>query len=420
LSSAAREHRRVVISGVGLVSCFGTEVTEFWEAIQEGRSGVRNITLFDASDYPCQIAAEIPDFDPTEFIPFKEARRMSRASQVALVAAKKGVQDAGLELPFSQPERVGVYFGTAIGGWEKAYEGLKVFENDGLRRVNPFVLPATLPNMPAFHITENFQALGPNATFTTACATGTQTVGEAFHSIQRGRADIIIVGAAEALIQPYTMGGFASMRAVPVNYNDRPTEASRPFNIDREGFVFSEGGACLILETLEHARERKAKIYAEVIGYGSSSDAFHVAAPDPTAAGAVRTMKMAIEDAQIETQDISYINAHGTSTPANDATETKAIKELFGDYAYKVPISSTKSMVGHAMGASGAVEAIVCALTVQNDIIHPTINYVNPDPELDLDYVPNVKRSAQVNIALSNSFGLGGQNACLLIKKFDD
>jgi beta-ketoacyl-acyl-carrier-protein synthase II len=405
---------------MGLVSCFGTEVADFWEAIQEGRSGIRNITLFDASDYPCQIAAEIPDFDPTEFIPFKEARRMSRASQVALVAAMQGVKDAGLEQPFDQPERVGVYFGTAIGGWEKAYEGLQVFERDGLRRVNPFVLPATLPNMPAFHITEKFQALGPNATFTTACATGTQTVGEAFHSIQRGRADIIIVGAAEALIQPYTMGGFASMRAVPVNYNDRPTEASRPFNIDREGFVFSEGGACLILETLEHARDRKAKIYAEVIGYGSSSDAFHVAAPDPTAAGAVRTMRMAIDDAQIEPQDISYINAHGTSTPANDATETKAIKEVFGDLAYDVPISSTKSMVGHAMGASGAVEAIVCALTVQNDIIHPTINYVNPDPELDLDYVPNEKRSAQVNIALSNSFGLGGQNACLLVKKFED
>jgi beta-ketoacyl-acyl-carrier-protein synthase II len=420
LATGRNKERRVVITGIGLLTCLGSEIQEFWNALLEGKSGVRQITHFDASELPCQIAGEIQDFEPTDYIEYKEARRMSRASQVALTAAKKAIEDSGLELPFEQPERVGVYFGTAIGGWERAYEGLRVFEDRGLGRVNPFVLPSTLPNMPAFHITESFQALGPNSTITTACATGTQTVGEAFHAILHGRADVIIVGAAEALIQPYTIGGFSSMRALPTSFNDRPSEASRPFERDREGFIFSEGGASLIVESLEHAQARGARIYAEVIGYASSSDAFHVAAPDPSAAGAIRTMKMAIADAGIKADDISYINAHGTSTPANDATETKAIKELLGDHAYSIPISSTKSMIGHAMGASGAIEAIVCALTVKHDVIHPTINYENPDPELDLDYVPNQKRAAQVEIALSNSFGLGGQDACLLIKKFGE
>jgi beta-ketoacyl-acyl-carrier-protein synthase II len=398
----------------------GSEINEFWNALLAGTSGVRQITQFDASEMPCQIAGEIQDFDPTEYIEYKEARRMSRASQVAIAAAIKAVDDSGLALPFQRPERAGVYFGTAIGGWERAYDGLKVFEERGLARVNPFVLPSTLPNMPAFHITEKFQALGPNTTITTACASGTQTVGEAYHAILHGRADVIIATAAEALIQPYTIGGFSSMRALPTSFNENPSKASRPFDRDREGFIFSEGAASLILESLEHAQARGAKIYAEVIGYASSSDAYHVAAPDPSAAGAIRTMKLAIDDAGITPKAISYINAHGTSTPANDATETKAIKELFGERAYEIPISSTKSMIGHAMGASGAIEAIVCALTVKNDIIHPTINYENPDPELDLDYVPNQERAVEVDIALSNSFGLGGQDACLLIKKYGE
>jgi 3-oxoacyl-[acyl-carrier-protein] synthase II len=411
--------RRVVITGVGLITCLGQEVESFWQALLAGKSGIQGISSFDAGDLPCKIAGEIPEFDPTDFMPAKEARRMARNSQMALGAAMLAVEDAELALALKDPERVGVYFGTAIGGLERGVEGIRVLKERGLAKVNPFYLPSTLPNMAAFHVTHHFKALGPNSTITTACATGTQTVGEAAQAIRNGWADVIIAGGTEAMIQDFVVAGFSAMRALPVNFNEEPQRASRPFDLLREGFVFAEGAGCVILESLEHAQARDARIYAEVTGFASSGDAFHIAAPDPDGHGAIRTMQRALEDAGIQPDQVSYINAHGTSTPANDATETKAIKNVFGDYAHRVPISSTKSMLGHAMGASGTIEAIVCALSIHYQEIHPTINYENPDPELDLDYVPHQPRKAEVKIVLSNSFGLGGQNACLVLNQLE-
>jgi beta-ketoacyl-acyl-carrier-protein synthase II len=344
---------------------------------------------------------------------------MSRASQIIYAASKMAMEDSKLTIPFAEPERVGVYFGTAIGGIERAAEGLQVFRTKGLSRINPFILPSALPNMPAFHVTSEFKALGPNSTIATACATGTQTVGEATHAIRMGRADVIISGSAEAIIQDFIFAGFSTMRALPTSFNDEPERASRPFDAKREGFVLSEGAACLILENLDHARSRGAHIYAEIVGYASSSDAYNIALPDPDAKGAIRTMRWAIEDAGISPTQISYINAHGTSTLANDSAETFAIKNLFGEDAYRIPISSTKSMIGHAMGASGSIETVVCALSLQRGLIHPTINYEYPDPELDLDYVPNQAREQSLDYAMSNSFGLGGQNACIVLKRME-
>ena len=409
----------VVITGIGMVTCLGSNKETFWNSILQGKSGIRKITQFDSSDLPCQIAGEIPNFDPSQYMPAKEARRISRSSQIGLTAAITAMDDAALPQENVKPERVGVYFGTAIGGWDRGMEGVYALREKGLSKVNPFVLPATLANMPAFHVAKHFGAHGPNITISTACATGTQTVGEAAQAIRNGWADVIIAGATDALITDYMIGGFSAMRAIPTSFNDSPGKASRPFDEKREGFVYSEGSACLVLESLDHAKNRGAMIYSEVAGYASSSDAFHIAAPDPGGEGAVRAMNLAIQNAGVHHEEIDYINAHGTSTPANDATETAAIKKLFGDHAYQIPISSTKSMVGHAMGASGAIEAIACALTLHNGVIHPTINYENPDPELDLDYVPNESRQVQVNTILSNSFGLGGQNACLILKRWE-
>ncbi|OGO17667.1 MAG: beta-ketoacyl-[acyl-carrier-protein] synthase II [Chloroflexi bacterium RBG_16_48_8] len=411
---------RIVITGLGVLTPLGSDLTSFWDALIRGESGVRRITQFDASDLPCQIAGEVLDYHPEEYMPLKEARRLSRASQLGLAAAQKAISDSGLKIPFTNPERVGVYFGTGIGGFERAIEGVNELEKKGLARLNPFYLPSAIPNMPAFHVTQTFGALGPNSTITTACATGTQAVGEAAQVIRCNRADILICGGVEAMIQHFAIAGFCSMRALPTSFNDNPSEASRPFDAKREGFVFSEGAACLILERLDHALERKAHIYAEVAGYASSSDGFHIAAPDPEAKGPIRTMKWALEDAEISVAEIDYINAHGTSTLSNDSVETLAIKQLFGERAYSIPISSTKSMIGHAMGGSGAIEAAVCALTIEKQMIHPTINYEFPDPECDLDYVPNHARKAEVKTALSNSFGLGSQNACLVFRKVNE
>ena len=414
---------RIVITGLGAISPLGLTTAEFWDGLVAGRSGITRITQFDPSGLPCHIAGEVKNFDPKLYMDFKEARRISRSSQMAIAAAKEALTDAGLGgsngTRFGDPERVGVVFGTAIGGLEKADEGMTALRTQGYSKVNPFTVPAMVPNMPAHHISQNYQTLGPLTTIVTACASGTQAVGEAAELIRRGAADIVVTGGVEATIKDFAIGGFSSMRALPVSYNDRPEQASRPFTMDREGFVFSEGCAVLILEELEHARARGAQIYAEIIGQASSSDAYHMAAPDPTAEGAVRAMRWALADAGKTTEDIDYINAHGTSTPANDAGETLAIKKLFGERAYSVPISSTKSMIGHPMGAAGAFEAIACAMTLKTGIIHPTINYENPDPECDLDYVPNTAREAAVRTTLSNSFGLGGQNACLVLSKFE-
>ena len=409
---------RVVITGLGAVSALGSSVKQLWEGLVNGRSGIRRITMFDPSDLPCQIAGEIPDFDPKAYMPSKETRRISRSAQIGLASAVQAFADAGYDGTVPDPERTGVIFGTAMGGLEHLIDGIEIYKERGLERVNPFVLPGGIPNLSAFLIAQRFQCLGPNATIVTACATGTQTIGEAAATIQRGLADVMIAGGTEALVRDFSIAGFSAMRALPVNYNDNPTQASRPFDTAREGFVFSEGAAALVLERLDHALERGAEIYAEVLGYASSSDGYHIAAPHPDGAGAIRTMKWALDDAGITPDEVDYINAHGSSTPLNDTMETSAIKAVFGDRAYKIPVSSTKSMLGHAMGASGTLEAIACTLTVKNNLIHPTINLENPDPECDLDYVPNQARQAEVRVALSNSFGLGGQNACILIKSY--
>ena len=412
-------NRRVVITGMGAVSVLGTGLRKFWDGLIAGRSGIRKITQFDASAMPCQIAGEVPDFDPEQFLDRKEARRMARSSQMALAAAKMALEDAGISLPVQDKERTGVSFGTSIGGLEKFDEGITTLRTQGLARVNPFTIPLGLPNVPAFLISQQFQCLGPNSTVATACATGTQAVGDAFELIRHGRADVIVSGGTEALVTDFAIAGFCAMRALPVNYNDNPQAASRPFNIDREGFVFSEGSGVLILEELDHALKRNARIYAEVLGHASSCDGYNLAAPDPEGAGAIRAMRWALADANTKPEEVDYINAHGTSTPLNDAGETKSIKKVFGSHAYKVAISSIKSMIGHALGASGALEAIACALTIYESTIPPTINYFNPDPALDLDYVPNKARSQEVRVTLSNSFGLGGQNACLVLKKYE-
>jgi 3-oxoacyl-[acyl-carrier-protein] synthase II len=412
------ERKRVVITGMGAVSVIGTGLQAYWEGLKAGKSGIRRITQFDASKMPCQIAGEIPDFNPELYMERKEARRVPRSAQVGFAAAKLAVEDAGLTAPLSDPERCGVAFGTAIGGLDRANDGIDTIRNQGYDRLNPFVVPTSLPNTSAYLISQAFQCLGPTTTIGTACATGTQTVGEGLEIIRRGAADLVIVGGTEGLIADFAIGGFSAMRALPINYNDDPERASRPFDKNREGFVYSEGSGVLVLESLEHALARNARIYAEVAGQASSSDGFHMAQPDPNAAGPIRAMKWAIADAGLTAEQIDYINAHGTSTPLNDLTETRAIKAVFGDYAYKVAISSIKSMLGHAMGASGALETIASAMTIYEGVIPPTINYETPDPELDLDYVPNVARKQAVNIALSNSFGLGGQNACVVLKKF--
>lgn len=412
-------HPRVVITGLGAITPLGLTVKEFWEGLISGRSGIARITQFDASNLPCQIAGEVKGFDPKQYMDGKEARRISRCAQLGVATAREALQDAGLAGGFPDPERVGVLFGTAIGGLDKLDEGMTTLRKFGYNKVSPFSVPSSVPNMPAHHISQMYHTLGPLNTVVTACASGTQAVGEAAELIRRGAADVVLTGGVEASITDVAIGGFAAMRALPTSFNDAPEKSSRPFTKNREGFIYSEGCAVLVLEKLEHARARGARIYAEVLGHASSSDAYHMAAPDPTAAGAIRAMRWALQDAGIAPTEVNYINAHGTSTPANDAGETRAIKQVLGEYAYNVPVSSTKSMIGHPMGAAGALEAIACTLTITHGLIHPTINYDEPDPECDLDYVPNVARPAEVTVTLSNSFGLGGQNACLVLKKFE-
>ena len=411
---------RVVITGLGAISPLGSSIDLYWNGLINGLSGIRRITQFDATDFPCQIAGEIPDFEPELYLERKEARRIPRSAQIALASAIQAVKDAGLPEIMPNKERSGVVFGTAIGGVDKLDEGITTLRTQGLSRVNPFIIPSGISNLSAFLIARQFQCLGPNCTIVTACATGTQTIGEAAELIRRGAVDVVIAGGTEALIQDYSIAGFCAMRALPINYNDNPQAASRPFDAKREGFILSEGAAAVVVESLEHALARGAHIYAEIAGHASSTDAFHIAQPDPDAAGPIRAMRWALADAGLSPHQIDYVNAHGTSTPLNDPTETRAIKSVFGDHAYKLAISSTKSMIGHAMGASGTLEAVACVLTIEHGIIPPTINYTYPDPECDLDYIPNHAQKRTINTTLSNSFGLGGQNACLVLKKYYD
>jgi beta-ketoacyl-acyl-carrier-protein synthase II len=410
---------RVVITGLGAISPLGLTAQEFWDGLIQGRSGIGRISQFDASALPCQIAGEIKGFDPRNFIDTKEARRLARCSQVAIATAQEAIADAGYAQGFPDPECVGVVMGTAIGGLDKVDEGAHTLRKHGHARVSPFSVPESVSNMPAHHVSKTYRALGPLTTIVTACASGTQAVGEAAELIRRGHAEVVITGGVEAFISDLTIAGFVAMRAMPTSFNEAPERASRPFDKDREGFVFSEGCAILIVERLEHALARGARIYAEVLGHASSSDAYHVAAPDPSGAGAIRAMTWALKHAGVTPDAVDYINAHGSSTPLNDAGETLAIKSVFGEHAYNIPISSTKSMIGHPMGAAGALEAMACALTIHHGLIHPTINYETLDPACDLDYVPNVARRADIRTALSNSFGLGGQNACLVLRKYE-
>jgi len=409
---------KVVITGLGAISPLGASLEQYWDGLRQGNSGIRRITHFDASEMPCQIAGEVPDFNVEIYIDRKEARRTARASQLALAAATQAVVDSGLTEGMPEPERSGVVFGTAVGGGEKVSEGIVTLHKSGPAKVSPFMMPVGIPNISAFLIAHRFQCLGPNNTISTACATGTQAIGESAELIRRGAADVVITGGTDALVIDWAIASFSAMHALPVHFNDQPERASRPFDSNREGFVLAEGAGALVLESEEHAKARGARIYAEVAGHASSADAYHFAVPGPDGLGPVRAMRWALQDAGLPPEAVDYINAHGSSTPLNDAIETKAIKALFGEHAYKLAVSSTKSMIGHPMGAAGALEAMACILAIHRGWIAPTTNYEFPDPECDLDYVPNRARQAEVKVTLSNSFGLGGQNACLVLKKY--
>ncbi|EGL18231.1 MULTISPECIES: beta-ketoacyl-ACP synthase II [unclassified Paenibacillus] len=407
---------RVVITGLGVMSSLGQEVDTFWGNLLAGKSGVSAIESFDVSEYPTRIAASVKDFNPEDYIDKREARRMDRFVQFAVAASINALKSSGLNIQEdTDPERVGVYVGSGIGGLSTWEEQHKILLEKGPKRVSPFFIPMMIANMASGQISMITGAKGPNSTAVTACATGTHSIGDSFKLIQRGDADVMICGGAEATISPTGVAGFCALRAMSTR-NDEPEKASRPFDTGRDGFVMGEGAGVLVLESLEHAQKRGAHIYAEVIGYGMSGDAHHMTEPDPD--GAARCMVKAIKDAGIAPEEIDYINAHGTSTPVGDKSETTAIKKALGEHAYKVAVSSTKSMTGHLLGAAGGVEAVICGLTLENGIIPPTINLDDQDPECDLDYVPNVPRKSDVQVAMSNSFGFGGHNATIILKKY--
>ncbi|MEW6580623.1 MAG: beta-ketoacyl-ACP synthase II [Chloroflexota bacterium] len=405
---------RVVITGMGAVTPLG-RFPEYWEKLKAGISGVRRIQSFDPSDLEVQIAGEVLDFDPTEYIESKEARRMGRPAQFAVTAAMDALKDAGLTVEDIEPirERVAVDFGSSLGAHDLAQQASFGFRTKG-RRPGPFSLIESIPNIPAHHVSRVLGALGPLVCLSTACATGTHSIGDAMNLIRYGKADMVVTGGVEAMILDYGIAGFISMKGLATGYNDNPDKASRPFDLNRNGFVFSEGAGAMILETLERAIKRGARIYAEVLGMAASSDAYHVAAPEPTGLGAANAMRWAIQDAGLDPDKIDYVNTHGSSTQANDAVETRAMKQVFKDHAYKLAANSTKSMLGHLLGGAGAVEGIATVMSLFEQILHPTINLETPDPECDLDYVPNEARDAKLTFAMSNSFGLGGQNACVV------
>jgi 3-oxoacyl-[acyl-carrier-protein] synthase II len=411
--------RRVVITGIGAVSALGN-AHALWDGVVSGRSGITQIETLDVPHSPVRIAGEVKNFEASDLIERKELRRMGRASQFAVTAADDAVRDAGLTASdiFNMGERVGVVVGTSLGSHEMSEQATYKYKTSNYRKPNPLSLISALPNMPSHYISRYLGALGPISTPSTACAAGTQSIGEASDFIKMNRADIMIAGGVEAILQDYTLAGFEAMNALAKGYEDNPTEASRPFDLNRTGFVFSEGCGIVVLENLSHALRRGARIYGEVLGYSSSSDAYHVAALDPEGRGAIRAMKWALEDAHIAPQAIDYINAHGTGTPANDLMETIAIKEVFKEHAYKMIISSTKGALGHALASSGALEVIICVKALQEKMIPPTINLNTPDPECDLDYTPNIARPYDdLRYVLSNSFGLGGQNASIVLGK---
>ena len=411
--------RRVVVTGVGLVSPLGIGTEETWRAILEGRSGVGPITAFDASGFATRIAAEVKGFEPEKFIERKELKRMGRFIQFAIAAADFALKASGLKITPENSERVGVYIGSGIGGFEiieREFEALLVY---GPRRISPFFIPATIINLAAGYVSIRWGAKGPNSATATACTTGAHAIGDSFKIIQRGDADVMICGGSEAPICRMGIGGFSAMRALSTR-NDEPERASRPWDKLRDGFVVGEGAGLLILEELEHARRRGAPILAEIVGYGMSGDAYHITAPCEDGDGAYRVMRNALRDAGIEPTQVQYINAHGTSTDVGDRIETLAIKRCFGEHAYKLAVSSTKSMTGHLLGGAGGLEAGITVLAIRDQIAPPTINYEVPDPECDLDYVPNKARPMRIEYAMSNSFGFGGTNGCLVFKRYTD
>ncbi|MBN1875316.1 MAG: beta-ketoacyl-ACP synthase II [Anaerolineae bacterium] len=410
---------RVVITGIGAVTPLGLTARETWDKLLAGISGIGPIQAFNPSHLPVRIAGEVKNFDPNRYIARKEARRMARCSQLAAAAAQMALADGSLSVPVADAERVGTVIGVGMGGLDWALHHSRKFWEQGLLGASPFALASSLPNMPSYHVSLLAGAMGPITTPVAACATGCQAIGEAMEMIRLGRADVMIAGGAEGLVHEIPIAGFAVMRALSQR-NDEPERASRPFDKDRDGFVFAEGAGVVILERLEHALARGAHIYAEVAGYAFSSDAYHIAQPDPEGQGAQRAMRWALADAGVAPGDVDYVNAHGTGTPLNDAVETRAIKQVFGEHAYRLVINSTKSMIGHTMGGAGAIEAIVTALSLQEGVMHPTANLETPDPECDLDYIPGGVRCLEARVALKNAFGFGGQNACLVLRKWEN
>ncbi len=409
--------RRVVITGLGLVTPLGTGVENAWKAICAGESGITRITRFDPTRYDAQIAGEVKDFDPARFIEKKEIKKMDTFIHYAVGAAQLAVDDAGLKVKPEEATKVGVYIGSGIGGLGSIEHYHEVLKDKGPGRVSPFFIPMTIINLASGQVAIRIGAKGPNSCAVTACATGNHCIGDAYRLIQRGDADVMVAGGAEAAVTPLGVAGFASAKALSFR-NDAPTKASRPFDKDRDGFVLGEGAGVVVIEELTHALQRGVRIYGEIIGYGMNSDAYHITAPPEAGEGAVRCMELALKDAGIQRDQIGYINAHGTSTMA-DTIETRAIKRVFGEHAFRIPVSSTKSMTGHLLGAAGGIEAVFSVLALYHGILPPTINLDNPDPACDLDYVPNKARPAAIQIALSNSFGFGGVNACLIFKRLD-
>ncbi len=411
--------RRVVVTGVGLVTPLGVGIANVWQRILNGESGISHITRFDASRHDTKIAGQVEGFNPDEYISPKEIKRMDLFIQYALAASKIAVQDAGLDMNEEEADRVGVVVGTGLGGLPTLEKYHSILLERGPGRISPFFIPMLIANEAPGHVAIQHGMKGPNLSIVTACATGAHSIGESCRIIQYGDADVMVAGGTEANLTPLTVGGFNAMKALSTR-NEQPEKASRPFEKDRDGFVVAEGSGIMILEELEHARRRGARIYAELVGYGYNGDAYHITAPSPDGEGFIRCMKMALRDASLSEDEVDYINAHGTSTELNDATETIAIKAVFGDRAYKLPVSSTKSMVGHLLGAAGAVEGIFSVLSIRDGICPPTINYETPDPACDLDYVPNKARKHDVRVAMSNAFGFGGTNSTLLFKRMED
>ena len=409
--------RRVVVTGLGVVAPNGIGKDRFWEANIKGRSGVKSVERFDVSDLSSKVASQVDNFDPLEYMPKEVAKRVDRFVHLGMASAKMAIDDSHLNLDKEDKDRIGVCIGSGLGGVPFHEEQIMAGYQKGINRLNPLCVPKISPNAVSSHIAIEFKATGPNMTISTACASGAYAVGQSARMIQYDEADVMFAGGAEAPLTAFTFGAYCALRVLSKR-NDSPQEASRPFDKERDGFVLGEGSGILILEELSHALNRNAHIYAEIVGYGSNSGAYHMVIPKPQGEDAARAMDLALKDAGIAPKEINYINAHGTSTQANDKAETHAIKRVFGDYAYKIPISSTKSMIGHTIGAAGAIEAIICVLAIEKALIPPTINYKSKDPECDLDYIPNEARQNKVRFAISNSFGFGGNNASIIIKAF--